>query len=123
MDNLVAERIAILKYKKRLSIVAIKNLNNSIQFDFSEVSVEDIYKGINQLNLWNVTQIFDILKENTNIFSAYVCDFVNETMRSGIFPSILKVANITSVFKKCFRGSKENCCLVSILPVLKFLKK
>ena len=51
MDNLVAERIAILKYKKRLSIVAIKNLNNSIQFDFSEVSVEDIYKGINQLNL------------------------------------------------------------------------
>ena len=97
-------------------------MNNRIQFDFSEVSVEDIYKEINQSNTWKAAQSFDIpvkvLRENTDIFSAYICDLVNQTVRSDIFPLILKLANITSVFKKGFRGSKENCCLVNILTVI-----
>ena len=34
------------------------------------------------------------------------------------FPSILKYANITFVFKKCLRGSRENYYPVSILSVI-----
>ena len=59
-----------------------------------------------------------ILRENADIFSVYICDFFNETIRSGKFPLILKNADITEVFKKGFKGSKENYRPVSILPVI-----
>ena len=45
-------------------------------------------------------------------------NFVNETVRSGKFPLILKYANIALVFEKDFRGSKENDHSVNILPVI-----
>ena len=68
------------------------------------------------------TQITDIpikiLKENADIFSAYICDFLNETTKSGKFPAILKNGDITVVFKKGFKGSKENYRPVSILPII-----
>ena len=44
--------------------------------------------------------------------------FFNETIRSSKFPLILKNADITAVFKKGFKGSKENYRPVSILPVI-----
>ena len=40
------------------------------------------------------------------------------SIRSGKFPLILKNADITAVFKKGFKGSKENYRPVSILPVI-----
>ena len=39
-------------------------------------------------------------------------------MKKYTFPSILKNANITPLFKKGHRGSKENYRPVSILPVI-----
>ena len=36
----------------------------------------------------------------------------------GVFPSILKNANIRPVSKKGFRGSKDNYQPVSILPII-----
>ena len=59
-----------------------------------------------------------ILKENIDIFSAYICEFFNATIRSSKFPSTLKNADITAVFKKGFKGSKENYRPVSILPTI-----
>ena len=46
------------------------------------------------------------------------CGFFNESLNCCKFPSILKCANVTSVFKKGHRGSKENYRSVSILPVM-----
>ena len=57
-----------------------------------------------------------VLKENANIFTDYICRFFNESIKKYTFPSILKNANITPVFKKGYRGSKENYRPVSILP-------
>ena len=113
---------AILKYKNHSSIMAIKNARrNGLGFYFGEVSVGDICKELRRLNPRKAAQNTDIpikiLKENADIFSSYICDFFNETIRSGKFPSILKKANITPVFKKGFKGSKENYRPVSILPV------
>ena len=45
-------------------------------------------------------------------------DFFNECVDKGVFPSFLKNANITLVFKKDFRGSKDNYRPVSILPII-----
>ena len=47
----------------------------------------------------------------------FVTYFFNVCVEKGTFPSVLKHANITPVFKKGYRGSKENYRLVSILPV------
>ena len=112
----------LLKYKNRPSIAAIRNANNNSHFHFNEVSVEEVYKEIRKSNprksaLSTDTPIKGI-KENTDIFTDYICRFFNESFKKSTFPSILKNANITPVFKKGCRGSKENYRPVSILPVI-----
>ena len=111
-SNPLAENIphpifnAILKYKNRPSIIAIKNARNGPGFYFCGVSVNDVFKEIKRLKARKATQITDIpvkiLKENAGIFSVYICDFLNETIRCGKSPAILKNVNITAVFKKRF---------------------
>ena len=44
--------------------------------------------------------------------------FFNETIESSKFPTSLKQANITPVFKKGSRNQKENYRPVSILPII-----
>ena len=113
---------AIIKYKNHPSIIAIKSARNGPGFYFCGVSVNDVFKEIKRLKPRKATQITDIpvkiLKENADIFSAYICDFLNETIKSGKFPAILKNGDITAVFKKGFKGSKENYRPVSILPII-----
>ena len=132
-SNPVAENIlhpifkAILNYKTP-SIVAIKNARNGPGFYFCEVTFNDVFKEIKRLKARKATQITDIpvkiLKENADIFSAYICDFLNETISSGKFPAILKNGDFTAVFKKGFKGSKENYRPASILLILsKIFKK
>ena len=59
-----------------------------------------------------------VLKENGDIFADYICRFFNQSVKKSTFKSILKNANITPVFKKGNRSSKENHRPVSILPVI-----
>ena len=91
-------------------------------FSFSKVSVAGVKKEIRKLDPRKATQNTDIpvriLKQNSDIFGNYICDFFNECVDKGVFPSILKNANITPVFKKGFRGSKDNYRPVSILPII-----
>ena len=115
--NPLAERLsdstlkAILKYKNHPSIVAIRNANNNSHFHFNEVSVEEVYKEIRKLSQHKSAHSTDIsirvLKENADIFADYICGFFNESIKKSTFPSILKNVNITPVFKKGYRGSKD----------------
>ena len=94
---------AILKYANHPSTIAIKDLNNTSLFSFSNVSVADVKKEIRKLDPRKATQNTDIpvriLKQNSDIFGNYICDFFNECVDKGIFPSILKNAtNITPAF-------------------------
>ena len=50
----------------------------------------------------------NFLKLNNDIFGAYICDSFIEYIDTGQFPSILKQADISSVFKREFKGPKEN---------------
>ena len=102
---------AILKYENHSSIIAIQNAKRGPGFYFFEVSANGIFKEIKKLKTRKATQNTDI---PVKIFSVYICDFFNETIRSGKFPLILKNADITAVFKKGFKGSKENYRPVSI---------
>ena len=113
---------AILKNKNHPSIIAIESARNGPGFYFCGVSINDVLKEIKRLKARKATQITDIpvkiLKENAYISSAYICNFLNETTKSSKFPGILKNGDITAVFKKGFKRSKENYRPVSILPII-----
>ena len=59
-----------------------------------------------------------IINENADIFASYLHSSFNTSVTNSEFPSVLKQANITSVFKKEERYSKHNYRPVSILPML-----
>ena len=106
---------AILKYRNHPSIVVSKNLNKSSRFDFCRVSVPDVVKEIKKLSTRKATQYTDlpvkILKEN--------CDFFNDCVDRGDFPSILKVPDITPVLEiERDRDLKDNYQPMSILPLI-----
>ena len=93
----------------------------------SFVSVTEVLKEIRKLNPRKAAYSTDIpvknLKDNADIFGDYICRFFNESFNCCKFPSILNHANITSVFKKGYRGSKENYHPVSKLSVMqRFLR-
>ena len=123
-----AERIphpalkAIMKFRKHPSVSAITNAFNPQSFNFSKVSVDDVLKEINKLGYRKAIQNTDIpvkiLKQNADIFGSYICHFFNVCVDKGMFPSVLKHADIAPAFKKGYRGSKENYRPVSILPVI-----
>ena len=101
------------------SIVVVKNLSKGSRFDFCRVSVQDAVKEIKKLSTRKATQYADLpakfLKEDSDIFRNFVCDFFNDCVGRGDFPSILKIVNITPVFKKRDRDLKDNYRPVSIL--------
>ena len=114
---------AIVKYRDHPSIVAIRNkCSRTPYFIFPNVSAEEITKEIRKLDPSKTSHDNDIptkiIKENADIFSEFICMSVNHSIDNNIFPSTLKLANITPVFKKGSANSKENYRPVSILPNL-----
>ena len=114
---------AIVKYRDHPSIVAIRNkCNRTPYFIFPNISAEEITKEIRKLDPSKASHDNDIptkiIKENADIFLEFICMSVNHSIDNNIFPSTLKLANITPVFKKGSANSKENYRPVSILPNL-----
>ena len=108
------------KYEHYPSVTAIKQAFPDVFFSFTPVVREDILKEIKFLNLAKATQKHDILtkilKENTDFCSDFLHPAFNECVETRKFPSCLKQADITLVFKKGSRNSKDNYRPVSILP-------
>ena len=76
---------AILKYRKHPSILAIKRkLKSGPAFTFNKE--DDIPTKI--------------IKQNSDIFSNFLCPSFNNMIDVRIFPTSLKLANITTVYKK-----------------------
>ena len=111
---------AILKYRAHPSVVAIKeNCTSKSNFNFSFVEKVDILKDIKMLQLNKATQNADIptklIKDNEDIFAEFVFISFNKCIEQSVFPSKLKLVNITPVHKKCSKSSKDNYRPVSIL--------
>ena len=47
-----------------------------------------------------------ILKQNSDIFGNYICDFFNECVDKGVFPSILKMLILHLFLKKVLEDQK-----------------
>ena len=80
---------AIFNYINHPSTIAIKDLNNTPMFSFSSVFVADVKKEIRKLDPRKATQNTDIpvriLKNNSDIFSNYICDFFSECIEKVFF--------------------------------------
>ena len=131
--NPIAEEIANqilkseLKYNKHRSATAIRKLNIRCHFQFSFVSFAEALKEITKINPRKAAQSTDIpvkiLKDNGDIFSDYICEFFNESFNCCKFPSILKRANVTTVFKKVIMVLKRTIVqLVYCLQCQKIFK-
>ena len=78
--------------------------NNATNFYFTEVSEDKIQKEILKLNHKKAFQDSDvpvkILKENSNIFSTFLHNAFNGSIKSSKFPLILKLADIALIHKR-----------------------
>ena len=119
----------IKKYEKYPSIIEIKEKmkNKNMSFSFSFVTKETILNELRKLNPKKACQESDIpvkiIKENLDIVSNFVYNNFNNSLFSSNFPSHLKNATITPIFKKKDRANVENYRPVSICLVYrKYMK-
>ena len=113
---------AIAKWRNHPSILAIASeYKNRASFFFNFVSKEYVLTEIKMLDVSKAIQESDIpvkiIKANENFFAETICFYFNKALENGKFPNCLKLANITPVFKKGPRTSKNNYRPVSILPI------
>ena len=96
----------------------IKNKNKT-QFLFTVVEYDDILKKVKKLNTSKASQQSDIpikiLRENDEFFAKFFHENFNLCIDVDIFPSDLKIADVTPAYKKKSKYSKDNYRPVSIL--------
>lgn len=111
----------ISRYENHESIIRIKqNINIDNNFQFSASNLENMENKINDLNIHKPTTInhipAKILASVKDISSNYIHYFYNKSIKEGIFPNSLKLADITPAHKKGDKSDKENYRPISILP-------
>ena len=123
-DNInVEDRIkdCISRYENHDSIIRIKqNINIDNKFQFSASNLENMEKKINDLDIHKPTTLnhipAKILASVKDISSNYIHYFYNKSIKEGIFPNSLKLADITPAHKKDDKSDKENYRPISVLP-------
>ena len=113
----------VLKYRDHPSILAIGevcNKHSRLPFSFSKIKREEILKEILDLETSKACQGTDIstkvIKTNTDILADILLSSFNDSIEKSNFPFSLKKANITPIFKRGDRNSKDNYRPVSMLP-------
>ena len=87
----------IVKYRKHPSILTIEEVckeKKHAAFSFSEVSKEEIFRGMLNLDFSKTCQGTDIpskiIKENEDISATFLHSSLNTSVTSSEFPSVLK---------------------------------
>ena len=113
----------ILSYKNNPSILTIEEVCKKLHkfsFSFSQVGKKDMLEEIQRLDIKKAAQESDIpfriIKEDSDLFGEYLLSTYNNAIDKSYFPTGLKQANITPVFKTGERYSKDNYRPISILP-------
>ena len=93
------------------------NTRSMYLFYATEDEVESVVKGLKTSNDKYEWSTF-MLKLGTVYFSRIITTLFNQCLCQGVYPSLLKVARITPIFKRGKRSLIENYRPVSVLPVL-----
>ena len=101
-----------MKFWAHHSIIVIKeNCTSNFNFNFSFVEKVDILKEIKILQSNKATQNTNIptklIKNNANVFAEFIFISLNKFTKQSVFPSKLKLANITPVHKKNQKAQKK----------------
>ena len=77
-------------------------------------------KNLKNLEANKATQNTDIptklSKENLDVFADFIFENLNDSISQSIFPSALKLANVTLVHKKDSKSKKDHYWSISVLP-------
>ena len=57
-----------------------------------------------------------LIEENLDIFADFIFENLNDSIPQSVFPSALKLANITPVHKKDSKSKKDHYRPISVLP-------
>jgi hypothetical protein len=99
----------------------VQNVTNK-KFEFKHASENQVYKILNTLNIKKATGFDNLSPKIVKLSAKYIANFIthliNKCIDDSIFPSQLKNAEISSIFKKKDKLEKENYRPVSILVVL-----
>ena len=103
---------AIRKYSDHPSIIKIKSMfNQSAKFEFKHILPDDVTKQIKKLKESKSSR-GDIptkfIKNFSDIYLYSFTDTMNNSINDDIFPSNMKLADVTPIFKKGDRTSKVN---------------
>ena len=113
----------MLVYNSVLTVAKIslqQNCNSSTPFNFEFVDKEDILKEIKNLKTNKTKQNTDIptnlIKEILDVFADFIYENLNDSISQSLFPSVLKLVNITRVPKKVSKSKKDHYLPIWVLP-------
>ena len=111
---------ATRRFRDHSSIIMIKNKKKNYQsFSFGPVTYDGVLKKVNNLDTKKASQQSDIptniLKQNSDYFAEYFYENIDQCISKLIFPSDLKLADVTPVHEKKLKSSKDSYRPVSIL--------
>ena len=110
------------------SILKIKNnTQHNTLFDFKPTDVDTINKLVSKINIKKATGVDQIssklLRAGAPVLNKHITTLVNNTIKTSVFPTRLKEAQVVPLHKKNDPLDKKNYRPVSILPtILKFMK-
>ena len=112
LSNLLEDHTNIIRIKSNLDNVPDK-------YDFKKVHEEEVKQEIMNLNSKKATCHgaipAKILKQFCDSYLPIITKIINESITEGTFPSELKLAEVTPVFKKLDCMNKENYRPISLL--------
>ena len=114
---------AIEKLKTHPSVLIIKDkVFQGNKFSFTEVSQSEIGKEIKNLNVKKAAThkniLPKVLKSSAMVTVTTLQQLFNQALTTGQFPSNLKNADVTLIFKHNNPLNKENYRPVSVLPII-----
>lgn len=114
---------AVEKHSNHPSIILInENAMNTVTFDFEPITEDTLWKYINKIKSNKATgpdgMNAKFIKMTGPYLAQHVCGIFNECVSKSHFPTDMKLADITPVFKKRDFLSKENYRSVNVLSVM-----
>ena len=105
------------------SILKIKNnTQHNTLFDFKPTDVDTVNKLVNKINIKNATGVDRIssklLRAGAPVLNKHITTLVNNTIKTSVFPTRLKEAQVVPLHKKIDPLDKKNYRPVSILPTI-----
>ena len=104
-------------------ILKIKNnTQHNTLFDFKPTDVDTVNKLVNKINIKKATGLDQIssklLRAGAPVLNKHIATLVNNTIKTSVFPTRLKEAQVVPLHKKTDPLDKKNYRPVSILPTI-----